>query len=128
MITVGLFLALVAALLHVYIFYLESMAWTSERARSTFGMSAQAAESTKEMAFNQGFYNLFLALAIVVGVVFYAAGQPLIAATLVFVGTASMLGAATALFLSSPDKRSAALKQGTIPALSIIALVVGLAL
>ena len=49
--------AIFAALLHVFIFYMESISWTSEKTRSTFGMSEEAAENTKEMAFNQGFYN-----------------------------------------------------------------------
>lgn len=54
MVIAGLVFAGLAALLHVFIFYLESMAWTT-RARAVFGTTAQEAEATREMAFNQGF-------------------------------------------------------------------------
>ena len=128
MIVVGLVLAGVAALLHVFIFYLESIAWTSERARSTFGTSAQEAQTTKELAFNQGFYNLFLAILVFVGIVLFALGVRVVGATLVFAGAGSMAAAALVLLISSPDKAAAALKQGVVPALAVIALAVGLAL
>ena len=60
--TVGAIAAILAGLLHVFIFYMESIAWTSEKACSTFGMTKEEANNTKEMAFNQGFYNLMLAV------------------------------------------------------------------
>jgi putative membrane protein len=117
-----------AALLHVFIFYLESIAWTTERARSTFGTSVEEAQTTKELAFNQGFYNLFLAIGVIVGIVLYALGSTVAGATLVLAGAGSMAAAALVLLISSPDKAAAALKQGVIPALAVIALAVGLAL
>ena len=123
----GLVLAAVAGLLHVFIFYLESIAWTSERARATFGTgTVEEATVQKELAFNQGFYNLFLAIAVFVGIVVYAIGSDAVGATLVFTGTASMVAAALVLALSSPDKFAAALKQGVVPGLAVIALAVGL--
>ncbi len=127
MIVTGLVLAGIAALIHVYIFYLESFAWTTPRAHATFGTSEDEARVTRGMAFNQGFYNLFLAAAVFVGIVFVAAGQTAIGATLVFTGAGSMAAAALVLLLPSPDKRGAALKQGVIPALGVIALSTGLA-
>ena len=127
MILLGLVLAGLAALVHVFIFWMESLAWTSERARRTFGTgTVQEAEATRELAFNQGFYNLFLAIAVVLGITFYAAGHHAVGATLVFTGAGSMAAAALVLFLSSPDKRGAALKQGVVPALGVAALAVGL--
>ena len=128
MLIAGLILTGLAALVHVYIFVLESLAWTSDRARSTFGFSAEQAAQTKELAFNQGFYNLFLAIAVFLGIVFTAVGQPVVGATLVFTGAGSMVAASLVLLLSSPEKASAALKQGVIPALGVIALALGLAL
>jgi putative membrane protein len=128
MFVIGLVLAGVAAIVHVFIFYLESIAWTSKRARVTFGTSEQEAETTKALAFNQGFYNLFLAIAVTVGIVLVAAGARVAGATLVFAGAGSMAAAALVLLISSPDKAAAALKQGVIPALGVIALAIGLAL
>ena len=56
-----------ACLLHVFIFYMESLAWAGPRARTAFGMTAEQARNTRELAFNQGFYNLFLAVQAGVG-------------------------------------------------------------
>lgn len=128
MLIAGLVLVGLGALVHVFIFYLESIAWTSPRARATFGTTVAEAETTKSLAFNQGFYNLFLAIAVIAGIVFIAAGQTAIGATLAFVGAGSMAAAALVLLLSSPDKAGAALKQGVVPALGVIALAIGLAL
>ena len=130
MIIAGLVLAGIAALIHVFIFYLESLAWTSPRARATFGTTEEqaAAPATKALAFNQGFYNLFLAITTLAGIVFVAAGQQAVGAALVFTGVGSMTAAALVLLLSSPDKASAALKQGIAPALAVIVLAIGLLL
>ncbi|GAD35361.1 hypothetical protein CBF90_06155 [Microbacterium sp. AISO3] len=129
MIIAGLALAGLAALIHVFIFYLESIAWTSERARKTFGTGTAAqAEAQKALAFNQGFYNLFLAIAVFVGIVVVIAGNLPVGATLVFTGAGSMVAASLVLVLSDPSKASAALKQGVVPALGVLALALGIAL
>ncbi|WKU03920.1 DUF1304 domain-containing protein [Micromonospora sp. HUAS LYJ1] len=122
----GLVLAGIAGLIHVYIFYLESVVWTSARARAVFGTSRQEAEITRQLAFNQGFYNLFLAVAVVVGIVAYAVGAHPVGATLVFVGAGSMVAAGLVLLISAPSKASAALKQLLPPLLAVVALAVGL--
>ncbi len=122
----GLVLACLAALVHVYIFYLESIAWTGARARATFGTgSREQAEPLKELAFNQGFYNLFLAVVTIIGVVLVAVGSPTVGLTMIIVGTGSMVAAGLVLLISSPGKASAALKQLSAPALAIIALLIG---
>lgn len=125
MVIAGLVFAGLAALLHVFIFYLESMAWTT-RARAVFGTTAQEAEATREMAFNQGFYNLFLAITVGLGIVLHAAGQQAVGATLVLTGAGSMVAASLVLLLSSPDKAGAAIKQGALPAVGVVLLVLGL--
>lgn len=128
MIVLGLVFAALAAALHVFIFYLESIAWTGPRARAVFGATEQQALATKEMAYNQGFYNLFLALAAALGVLLTAAGHSAVGATLVLTGTGCMLGAALVLGLSSRSRVPAALRQGTLPALAVVCTVVGLLL
>lgn len=127
MIIAGLVLTGLAALVHVYIFFLESFAWTSPRGRATFGTTESEAAATRELAFNQGFYNLFLAIAVCAGIIAFIVGSTAVGATLVFVGAGSMVAASLVLLLSSPEKRGAALKQGVIPALGVIVLAVGLA-
>ncbi|ABG94619.1 conserved hypothetical protein [Rhodococcus jostii RHA1] len=128
MVAAGLVLAALASALHVYIFVLESVLWTSPRTRATFGTSAEEAGATKELAFNQGFYNLFLAIVTAVGIVAVIIGATAVGAALVFAGAGSMLLAALVLLLSSPDKARAAITQGTLPLLAVILLALGLAL
>jgi putative membrane protein len=53
-ITAALVFAGLAGLLHVYIFTMESLTWTSKRTRAAFGTTAEEAETTKLLAFNQG--------------------------------------------------------------------------
>lgn len=126
MVFAGLAVAGVAALLHVYIFYMESIAWTSPRVRATFDLREEEAAATKELAFNQGFYNLFLAVIVAVGIVVFAMGSADVGISLVFAGTGSMAAAALVLLLSSRGKHAAALKQGILPWLTLALLAVGL--
>ena len=60
-------LALFSALLHVYIFVMESILWGTPRVNKSFGVKTEDALVMKPFAFNQGFYNLFLSIAIIVG-------------------------------------------------------------
>ena len=68
MLIVALVLAGLAALIHVYIFVLESLRWEHPATRAVFGTSAETAAMTKPLAYNQGFYNLFLAVVTGVGI------------------------------------------------------------
>lgn len=111
MLIAGLVLTGVAALIHVYIFFLESFAWTRPGTRATFGTTQEEAEATRSMAFNQGFYNLFLAILVALGIVLVAVGRLDVGATLVLAGAGSMASAALVLFRTSPSNRGAALKS-----------------
>jgi putative membrane protein len=110
----------------VYIFTMESLTWTSPRTRATFGTTAEEAETTKPLAFNQGFYNLFLAIVTGIGIAAVALGHNAVGAALVFAGVGSMASAAVVLLASSPDKARAALTQGTFPVIAVALLVIGL--
>lgn len=127
MVTAGLILAAFAAALHVYIFVLESLQWTAPRTRATFGTTPEEAETTKLLAFNQGFYNLFLAIVTVVGLIAVATGARAVGSALVFAGAGSMAAAAVVLLLSSPDKARAAFTQGVFPLIAVALLAIGLA-
>src|SRR6478735_3483287 len=95
--------AALAALLHVYIFVMESVQWTQPKTWKRFGVADQAAaDTTKSMAYNQGFYNLFLAIGVVIGLVLIYAGadgSPVAAAglALVLFSLGSMVAAALVL-------------------------------
>jgi putative membrane protein len=126
MITAALVFAGLAALLHVYIFTMESLTWTSKRTRAAFGTTAEEAETTKLLAFNQGFYNLFLAIVAGAGVAAIILGHNGIGAALIFAGVGSMAAAAIVLLASAPDKARAAITQGAFPLIAVILLVIGL--
>jgi putative membrane protein len=126
MVVAGLVLAGLAALFHVYVFYLESLAWSNERTRAAFGTSVEDAAVTKPLAFNQGFYNLFLAIIVVTGIIAFAANTLVVGATLVFAGAGSMIGAGLVLLLSNRDLARAALAQLVPPLLAVILLAIGL--
>lgn len=126
MITAGLVFAALAALLHIYIFVMESLTWTSPRTRAAFGTTPEEAETTKLLAFNQGFYNLFLAIVSGVGIAAITMGHKAVGAALIFVGVGSMAAAAAVLLLSAPDKARAALTQGIFPVIAVALLLLGL--
>jgi putative membrane protein len=128
MVTAGLIVAALAAVLHGYIFVMESITWTSARTRAVFGTTKDEAETTRLLAFNQGFYNLFLAVVTVIGVVVLLSGATAVGAALVFAGVGSMLAAAVVLLASAPDKARSAVTQGLFPLIAIVLLVLGLTL
>lgn len=53
MIAAALIFAGLAALLHVYIWVMESFLWTSPRTRAAFGTTEEEAQTTKLLAFNR---------------------------------------------------------------------------
>ena len=118
-------LAVLAALLHVYIFVLEAFRWNEPSTRRTFGVSEADAQVLAPMAYNQGFYNLFLAIITLVGVAVLDADHTT-GVALALAGTGSMVCAAVVLVVHDRSMLRAALVQGTIPALAVVALLLTL--
>jgi putative membrane protein len=119
----------IAALIHLYIFFLESVAWSKPKTWKGFGLTSQAdADTVKPMAYNQGFYNVFLAVGVGLGLILMASAtlaQAGFALTL-FAG-GSMVLASVVLVTSSPKLFRGALIQGAAPLLGIVFLLLGLA-
>ncbi|NII94748.1 DUF1304 domain-containing protein [Microbacterium halimionae] len=118
--------AALAALLHGYIFVMESVQWTQPKVYRRFGLAdAETAEITKGMAYNQGFYNLFLAIGAALGLVLFWIGDNATAAdvagrTLVLFSLGSM-GAASLVLLSTGIRNlRPALTQGTLPIIGFV--------
>ena len=124
MILIYIFVSL-AVLIHIYIFTMESLTWGSPRTNKAFGMTKETAEANKLFAFNQGFYNLFLAVACIVGLFSIGGADNYwngIGTGLLYAGLGSMFGASIILFVSSRKMLRAALIQGLPPLLSILTL------
>ena len=121
----SLFFAFLAAALHVFIFTMESVTWTRPATWKRFSIGSQDhAEITRPLAYNQGFYNLFLAVGALIGIglVAFGAGpaQDVAGWTLVFSGCGSMLLAAVVLALSGRKYLRAAATQGVTPLLAVV--------
>ena len=126
MLSAACVLAGLAALVHVYIFVIESLQFEKPATLRTFGIRADEAAVLKPVFYNQGFYNLFLAIAVAVGVVLVAAGATSAGATAVLIGTGSMVAAGAVLLASDRSKARAALVQAAVPALAVLLTVIGL--
>lgn len=112
-----------AALLHVYIFVLESVRWSHPTVWRIFGLTSQeAADTTRPLAYNQGFYNLFLAIGGAIGVVLWAVNGvgDVAGRTLLLFSLGSMLGAALVLITSGRKYLRPAVVQGTLPLIGFV--------
>ena len=125
---IGIVFAGLAALLHVYIYTMESISWGRPATWKRFGIGSQAdADTIRPMALNQGFYNLFLAVVTVIGLLFFlSSGLATAAYALVFAGVGSMLAAALVLVISNPRMARSAITQGAFPLLAVVALAASL--
>ena len=120
--TFSILFAEIAALIHVLFFLVESIFWMQPKVHRVFGVkNIQEAELFKISFFNQGFYNLFLAIGVFVGMYFIHSENIIIGKTLLLFCCASMLSAAIVLFLSKPKLIIGALVQGLCPLISILA-------
>ncbi len=122
MLIAGYVFAALAAAVHVYIFWLEALAF-ERGGRKVFGVSAEHAAIVKAWAYNQGFYNLFLAVGIAVGLVLVDSNRDAAIALLVF-GTGSMVAAATVLITTDRSQARGALVQGLFPLISLTSLLI----
>lgn len=123
----GLVLIGLAAVIHIVIFYFESIAWSQPKIWKRFGLRSQEdAETVKPMALNQGFYNLFLTIGVVVGIILIAAGHTEAGIAIALFAALSMVAAATVLIISNPKLARAALTQGALPLVGSVLLIVSL--
>jgi putative membrane protein len=108
--------SIIAAILHVGFFYLETVIWGTPTANKIMKLKSADAQTMALFARNQGFYNLFLALGIFH--TWFGAGDESVA---VF-ASLSMVGAAVVLVtLSSGKMISAGMAQGVPPAIALTA-------
>jgi len=125
---IGAVFAVAAALIHVYIFALESLLWRRPSTWRVFGIhDAADAETLRPMAYNQGFYNLFLAIGVALGLVLAASGSRATAGSgILLFALASMVLAALVLLTSNRRMLRAAVVQGAAPLVAILFVAAGL--
>ena len=128
LLAIGLFCLFIAGFFHIYIFSLESITWLKPKTWKAFGLPSQdIAAVIQPMAFNQGFYNLFLAIGILAGGSIAIVNQT-IGFSLAFFAASSMVGAGVVLFFSTKRSHRAALLQAVPPLIGIIFTAIGLAI
>jgi putative membrane protein len=114
--TVSIIFAAIAGLIHVLFFLMESIFWMNPKVHKGFGIKSLAeAEQFKVSFFNQGFYNLFLAIGMLVGIYLLHGEYLIIGQTLVVFCSASMLAASLVLFVSKPGMLRGVFIQGLCP-------------
>ncbi|MFN8284610.1 MAG: DUF1304 domain-containing protein [Chitinophagales bacterium] len=118
---VSLIFATIAALIHVLFFLMESVFWMNPKVHKGFGVkSLEEAAQFKISFFNQGFYNLFLAIGVFAGL-FLLNGKIAVAGiALILFCCSSMLTAAIVLFFSKPGMLRGVFIQGLCPLIAII--------
>jgi putative membrane protein len=118
---VGLVFAVIAAVVHVYIFVLESVLFPRPAARKTFGVTEAELPAVRPWAFNQGFYNLFLAVGIAAGIAQIASGATVAGRSIVLFACLCMVWAGIVLFVTSKRFFQPALVQLVPPLVAIVA-------
>jgi putative membrane protein len=116
--------AVLAALIHVWFFVLESVWFLRESVWRRFGISSDAdARIVRSWAYNQGFYNLFLAIGVALGLALVANGDPAAGRPIVLFACGSMIAAAVVLVTHSPQLLRAGLIQGLPPLVAVLGVV-----
>jgi len=117
--------AVAAALVHAWFFVLESLWFMRPTVWRRFGLASEAdAAVVRSFAYNQGFYNLFLAAGVVIGLVLVAAGDPVAGRAITLFACGSMIAAGVVLALHNPSFLRAAAIQ-VVPALvAVLAILV----
>ena len=114
--------AAIAALVHVWFFALESLFFERPSVFRRFGVrSAEDAAIVRPMAFNQGFYNLFLAVGIGGGLLLITNGQEPVGRAIVLFACACMVGAGVVLLATNRRFLAAAALQAGPPLVAIVA-------
>lgn len=121
MIVLATVVVTLAAALHIGIFVMESVAWARPAVWKRFGVADQAAaDTTRPMAYNQGFYNLFLAIGAIIGLILYGVGLHPAGLALILFTMASMLAASIVLVTTGRGYLRPAIIQGVLPLIGIV--------
>ena len=113
--------AAVAGLVHVWFFVLESQRFMRPSVYGRFGLASDAeAAIVRPWAFNQGYYNLFLAAGVAIGLGLANTGSVETGRAIVLFACGSMVAAGVVLFLYNRSYARAALIQALPPLVAIV--------
>lgn len=116
--------AVIAALIHVYFFVLESLWFMRPAVWARFGIESDAdAQVTRSFAYNQGFYNLFLAVGVAIGIVLVGLGDTAAGRAITLFACGSMIAAGIVLFVNNRSFLRAAAIQAVPPLVAVLAIV-----
>jgi putative membrane protein len=113
-----------AGLVHVLIFAMESVFFTRAQVYRRFLTRAEDVATIRQWAFNQGWYNLFLAAGAIGGVITIHAGNATAGRSVALFSCACMLGAALVLISSDRRMLRGALMQGILPLVALLAAII----
>jgi putative membrane protein len=117
--------AVLAAALHVLFFILESVTFSQPSVAARFGLTTpEQIAAVRPMAFNQGFYNLFLAIGIAGGLALVAGGSVDAGRAVVLFACACMVGAGFVLLSTNRRFVRSAAIQAVPPLVAIVAALV----
>lgn len=111
-----------SGIIHIYFFILESIIMQRPGGAKFLKVPSHSIDTVKLWAFNQGFYNLFLALQMFVGLYYVNQFKPQIAGPLVSFSGGFMVLAGLILFFSSKSSRKIATIQFGPPLLGFFFL------
>lgn len=117
--------AALAAALHLLFFLMESVLFDRPAVQRRFGVAPTEADAVRPWALNQGFYNLFLSLAVIIGIGLWLTGRTHSGQAVVLTGCMVMLGAGIVLACTDRRMRRAAAIQAVPPLLAVVLLVAG---
>lgn len=119
--TISIAFAAIAGAIHVIFFLMESVFWMNPKVHRGFGIkNVSEAEQFKLSFFNQGFYNLFLALGTFAGVYFLQSEDITAGKTLLLFCCASMFSASIVLLVSKPNMLRGVFIQGLAPLAALL--------
>lgn len=113
--------ALIAAAVHIAVWPLESFFYGRPQVRAFLTGSTADAPEVRLWRVNVGFYNLFLALGLVAGLVALALGHETVGRSLIIYLSAFMIAGGITLFVSDPKLWRGSLGQALPPAVVLLA-------
>ena len=117
--------AALAAALHLLFFLMESVLFDRPAVQRRFGVVPSEADAVRPWALNQGFYNLFLSLAVIIGMGLWLTGRTHSGQVVVLTGCMVMLGAGVVLACTDRRMRRAPAIQAVPPLLAVVLLLAG---